>query len=96
MPLEFLCPDGIRLGIFKDPNPQKASRTIPYLSQLDKKQWIYSGQVGNVQTDLLANHQIDDPFLDCNTKTITWIEQFDWVYRNTSRSMKVNCICTAD
>ncbi len=82
MPLEFLCLDGSDWEFLKIQTPKKHPETIPYLSQLDKKQWIYSGQVpGNVQTDLLANHQINDPFLDCNTKTITWIEQFDWVYR---------------
>lgn len=35
---------------------------------------------GTIHTDLLANHQIEDPFYRNNEKNLQWIDKTDWKY----------------
>jgi len=37
---------------------------------------------GVVQSDLLSNNLINNPFIDLNEKSIQWIDKSDWIYVN--------------
>ncbi len=46
-------------------------------------QWHAAEVPGVVQTDLLHNKLIPDPFFRSNESTLQWIENADWEYRST-------------
>ena len=45
--------------------------------------WHPAQVPGVVQTDLLRNHLIPDPYYRSNEATLQWIENADWEYRST-------------
>ncbi len=45
--------------------------------------WHPAQVPGVVQTDLLRNHLISDPYYRSNEATLQWIENADWEYRST-------------
>lgn len=54
---------------------------IPSQSQADVKQWHAAQVPGVVQTDLLQNHLIPDPFDRDNEFRLQWIGLTDWEYQ---------------
>ena len=44
-------------------------------------QWLPATVPGTVDTDLLANGRIDDPFYRTNERDVQWIDKTDWEYR---------------
>ncbi len=42
--------------------------------------WYHATVPGVVQTDLMANNVINDPFLKLNERSVQWIDKEDWVY----------------
>jgi beta-mannosidase len=48
-----------------------------------KGEWLKARVPGSVQTDLLANHLIEDPFYRDNEPKLQWIGKSDWEYRTT-------------
>jgi len=51
--------------------------------QADLQQWHAARVPGVVQTDLLANHLIEDPFDRDNESRLLWIGESDWEYQTT-------------
>jgi beta-mannosidase len=45
--------------------------------------WHPAQVPGVVQTDLLGNHLVPDPYYRSNEATLQWIENADWEYRST-------------
>ncbi|PWJ43161.1 beta-mannosidase [Sediminitomix flava] len=43
---------------------------------------------GTVQTDLLSNHKIEEPFYRFNEDSTYWVEREDWTYTNTFKISK--------
>jgi beta-mannosidase len=62
-------------------DPAQGKPVMPALSDL--QQW-HSAQVpGAVQTDLLQNHLIPEPFYQDNEYRLQWIGESDWEYQTT-------------
>ncbi|MDT5271838.1 MAG: beta-mannosidase [Acidobacteriota bacterium] len=51
--------------------------------QVGKDEWRKATVPGSVQTDLLANKLIEDPFYRDNEPKLQWIGKTDWEYRTT-------------
>jgi beta-mannosidase len=51
--------------------------------QVGKEEWRKANVPGSVQTDLLANRLIEDPFYRNNEPKLQWIGKTDWEYRTT-------------
>ncbi len=49
--------------------------------QIGKTEWYPAQVPGCVQTDLLENKLIADPFIGTNEKDIQWIDKEDWEYK---------------
>ncbi len=45
--------------------------------------WYPATVPGVVQTDLLANELIEDPFFRLNERDLQWIDKADWMYKTT-------------
>jgi len=52
-------------------------------SEVGKEDWLPAVVPGVVQTDLVRNGVIPDPFLNFNMDSIQWVEDRDWVYQRT-------------
>jgi len=69
------------------------SKTEPAKSILINSKWKFSKEgndtlykatvPGVIHTDLLANHLIEDPFLETNEQKLQWIENENWNYKTT-------------
>ena len=51
--------------------------------QADLQQWHPAQVPGVVQTDLLQNHLISDPFYQDNESRLQWIGESDWEYQTS-------------
>ncbi|MEM2842043.1 MAG: glycoside hydrolase family 2 protein, partial [Thermoproteota archaeon] len=49
--------------------------------ELPAKGWIEAKVPGVVQLDLMAAGKIPDPFFRTNERSVSWVEDFDWVYK---------------
>jgi len=49
--------------------------------QAGKTDWLQAEVPGCVQTDLLTNGLIDDPFYRDNEKTVQWVDKENWEYK---------------
>lgn len=82
MPLNSILLDGNDWSLTEFTSSRQDPRIPPPYTALEHVHWDKQGTVpGNVQTDLLALGKIPDPFIDLNSKKITWIEDYDWIYR---------------
>src|SRR3981081_3383264 len=52
-------------------------------AQADLQQWHPAQVPGVVQTDLLQNHLIPDPFYQDNELRLQWIGESDWEYQTS-------------
>ena len=50
-------------------------------SSHNSNNWQEATVPGNVFTDLLANHQIPDPFIKTNEEKVQWVSDSIWVYK---------------
>ena len=51
--------------------------------QVRGNNWYPATVPGVVQTDLMANQLIEDPFFRLNEKSIQWVDKEDWDYKTT-------------
>jgi beta-mannosidase len=51
--------------------------------QVGMEQWYTAEVPGVVQTDLLRNGLIPDPYFGSNVDSVQWIENEDWIYQRT-------------
>ena len=49
----------------------------------ENREWLPAEVPGSVHLDLLRNGKIDDPFLENNESDVQWVEDKDWIYKNT-------------
>lgn len=49
----------------------------------ESDQWMPATVPGMVQTDLIREGRIPDPYIDLNSLPCEWVSQRDWVYRKT-------------
>jgi len=42
------------------------------------EEWLPATVPGNVRTDLLAAHRIEDPFYGANNEDSQWVDAHDW------------------
>ena len=49
----------------------------------EQTKWLPAKVPGDVHLDLLANHQIPDPYYRDNEAKLQWIQKADWEYRST-------------
>ena len=59
------------------------SKLDPALNETYAEQWHPAQVPGVVQTDLLQNHLIPDPFYRDNESRLQWIGEADWEYQTT-------------
>ena len=51
--------------------------------------WLPATVPGSVQTDLLVNAKIQNPFFGSNEQRLQWIGESGWVYKSTLMPMKL-------
>lgn len=57
--------------------------------QYSSTEWLPATVPGSVQTDLLANEKIPDPFFGSNEQQLQWIGESGWVYKSTFNADKI-------
>jgi beta-mannosidase len=50
-------------------------------SQYGLNEWLPAGVPGTVQTDLMSNGKIRDPYYGMEERNVQWIDKVDWTYR---------------
>lgn len=50
-------------------------------SQSDQDSWLPAKVPGSIQSDLLINNIIEDPFYRLNEHDVQWVDKKDWVYK---------------
>ena len=73
----------INLSCIRQPVSEKEIDENWQFAQTGKNQWHKATVPGVVQTDLLTNRIIDDPFFGDNEQKLQWIGESDWVYKTT-------------
>ena len=51
--------------------------------QADKEEWLPATVPGCVQTDLMKNGKIEDPFYRLNEHDVQWIDKVNWEYKTS-------------
>jgi beta-mannosidase len=51
--------------------------------QVRGSQWYPAAVPGVVQTDLMANNLMEDPYLRLNERSVQWVDKEDWLYKTT-------------
>jgi len=70
-----LCGKWQLLGI-----PQEEAKKLS-IAKLPSEGWIEARVPGVVHLDLMATGKIPNPFFRINEKLVSWVEDFDWVYK---------------
>ena len=73
----------VNFSCIRRPVSEKELNKNRQFSEIGKSDWHKADIPGVVQTDLLANKLIEDPFFGDNEQQLQWIGETDWIYKTT-------------